>query len=202
MGGKSAIEWTDATWNPVTGCTKITRGCDPCYAERFRGVPGHAFENGFALTLRSERLAQPLAWKRSRMIFVNSMSDLFHKDIPLTFVDRVFETRRPQGNVFQVLTKRTHACGLICSAGTLAAPRRNISGAACPLKITRLPPESGICREHRRRFVFPPFSFWAKPLSDRWNWLLVARIFRELPGTEVILTFAAMPLLPGISRRR
>ena len=82
MGDKSAIEWTDATWNPVTGCTKVTRGCDNCYAERFaerfRGTPGHPFEPGFDLTLRPERLSQPLSWKRPRKIFVNSMSDLFH----------------------------------------------------------------------------------------------------------------------------
>ncbi|MFL6863084.1 MAG: DUF5131 family protein, partial [Allosphingosinicella sp.] len=79
MADGSAIEWTDATWNPVTGCTKITAGCDNCYAsrfsERFRGVAGHPFENGFDLTLRPDRLQQPLAWRRSRMIFVNSMSD-------------------------------------------------------------------------------------------------------------------------------
>jgi protein gp37 len=89
----SAIEWTDATWNPVTGCTKITAGCDNCYAarfsERFRGVPGHPFETGFDLTLRPHRLAQPRAWRRPRRIFVNWMSDLFHKDIPRPFIDQV-----------------------------------------------------------------------------------------------------------------
>lgn len=81
MADNSTIEWTDATWNPVTGCTKITRGCDNCYAERlaerFRGVPGHPFEHGFDVTLRPNRIHQPLLWKRPRMIFVNSMSDLF-----------------------------------------------------------------------------------------------------------------------------
>ncbi len=86
MAENSTIEWTDTTWNPVTGCTKISAGCDNCYAarfsERFRGVRGHPFETGFDLTLRTQRLAQPLTWKRPRMIFVNSMSDLFHKDIP------------------------------------------------------------------------------------------------------------------------
>jgi protein gp37 len=112
MADGSAIEWTDATWNPVTGCTKITAGCDNCYAsrfaERFRGVPGHPFEQGFDLTLRPERLQQPLAWRRSRMIFVNSMSDLFHKDIPRLFIDRVFETmEQADWHVFQVLTKRS-----------------------------------------------------------------------------------------------
>ena len=106
------IEWTDTTWNSVTGCTEITRGCDNCYArrlsERFRGTPGHPFENGFDLTLRPERLQQPLSWKRPRMIFVNSMSDLFHKQIPVDFIDRVFDTMEAaERHVFQVLTKRS-----------------------------------------------------------------------------------------------
>ncbi len=112
MSYKSAIEWTDATWNPVTGCTKITRGCDNCYAarltERFRGTPGHAFEGGFDLRLRRDRLLQPLSWKRPRMIFVNSMSDLFHKEIPVKFIDSVFDTmEQAEQHVFQVLTKRS-----------------------------------------------------------------------------------------------
>jgi protein gp37 len=83
MADGTTIEWTDATWNPVTGCTKISPGCDHCYAERFserfRGTRGHPFETGFDLTLRPERLEQPLRWREPRMIFVNSMSDLFHK---------------------------------------------------------------------------------------------------------------------------
>ena len=112
MAGKTAIEWTDVTWNPVTGCTKISAGCDRCYAmrlaERFRGVRGHPFERGFDLTLRPERLNQPTSWRRPRMIFVNSMSDLFHKGVPLAFVDAVFETmERADWHVFQVLTKRS-----------------------------------------------------------------------------------------------
>jgi protein gp37 len=112
MADKSAIEWTDATWNPVTGCTKISPGCDNCYAarfsERFRGVPGHPFERGFDLTLRPERLAQPLEWKRPRMIFVNSMSDLFHKEVPKTHIASVFDTmERADWHIYQVLTKRS-----------------------------------------------------------------------------------------------
>jgi protein gp37 len=112
MADQSTIEWTDATWNPVTGCTKISPGCDNCYAERFserfRGVDGHPFETGFDLTLRPERIEQPLSWKRPRMIFVNSMSDLFHKEIPTSFIDRVFDTmERANWHVFQVLTKRS-----------------------------------------------------------------------------------------------
>src|SRR5205807_3737425 len=108
MSTSTQIEWTDATWNPVTGCSKITRGCDTCYAERFserfRGVPSHPFENGFDLTLRPDRLDQPLRWRQSRMIFVNSMSDLFHKKIPDEFISRVCETmERAHWHTFQVL---------------------------------------------------------------------------------------------------
>ena len=110
--GKTAIEWTDVTWNPVTGCTKISAGCDNCYAERFserfRGVAGHPFERGFDLTLRRERLEQPLHWRQPRMVFVNSMSDLFHKEVPFEFVDRVFDTmEQADWHTFQVLTKRS-----------------------------------------------------------------------------------------------
>jgi protein gp37 len=112
MAEKSAIEWTDATWNPVTGCTKISAGCDNCYAERFaerfRGVPGHPYEQGFDLTLRPRRIEQPLAWRTPRMIFVNSMSDLFHKHVPFDFVESVFDTmERARWHTFQVLTKRS-----------------------------------------------------------------------------------------------
>ncbi len=112
MNNSTSIEWTDATWNPVTGCTKISAGCDHCYAERFserfRGTPGHPFETGFDLTLRPLRLDQPLRWRTSRMIFVNSMSDLFHKEIPKDFIAGVFDTmERANWHIFQILTKRS-----------------------------------------------------------------------------------------------
>lgn len=112
MSTATEIEWTDATWNPVTGCTKLTAGCDFCYAERFserfRGVPDHPFETGFDLTLRPGRLEQPLSWKKPKRIFVNSMSDLFHKEVPREFIDKVFDTmERADWHTFQVLTKRS-----------------------------------------------------------------------------------------------
>jgi len=112
MSTSTEIEWTDATWNPVTGCSKLTRGCDHCYAERFserfRGVPRHPFESGFDLTLRPQRLAEPLLWRKPRRIFVNSMSDLFHKEIPRDFIDSVFDTMEAaHWHTFQVLTKRS-----------------------------------------------------------------------------------------------
>lgn len=120
MSDRSAIEWTQATWNPVTGCSKVSPGCAHCYAEtfaeRWRGVPGHPYEQGFDFKLWPERLEQPLKWKRSRVIFVNSMSDLFHEDVPLEFLQRVFEVMKeaPQ-HVFQVLTKRHERVAEIAS---------------------------------------------------------------------------------------
>lgn len=112
MATQTAIEWTDATWNPVSGCTKLSRGCDHCYAERlaerFRGSAAHPFEHGFDLTLRPHKLREPLTWRKSRRVFVNSMSDLFHKEIPPRFVDQVFSTmEQAHWHVFQVLTKRS-----------------------------------------------------------------------------------------------
>jgi protein gp37 len=111
MSDGSTIEWTQATWNPVTGCTKVSPGCAHCYAEtfaeRFRNVPGHRYAMGFDLTLRPERLELPLTWKRPRLVFVNSMSDLFHADVPGDFVASVFDTmRRAHWHQFQLLTKR------------------------------------------------------------------------------------------------
>jgi protein gp37 len=150
MADGSAIEWTDATWNPVTGCTKITAGCDNCYAsrfsERFRGVPGHPFESGFDLTLRPERLEQPLAWRRPRMIFVNSMSDLFHKQVSTAFVDQVFDTmERADWHVFQVLTKRSSLMRdyLICRYAERPAPGHiwlgvSVEEAAAKVRIDHL----------------------------------------------------------------
>lgn len=112
MSGKSTIEWTDSTWNPVTGCTKVSPGCRHCYAEtfaeRWRGIPGHPYEQGFDLHLWPERLELPLTWKKPRTIFVNSMSDLFHESIPLDFIRRVFGTmERASQHTFQILTKRS-----------------------------------------------------------------------------------------------
>ena len=112
MSDNSSIEWTDATWNPVTGCTKISRGCENCYAERFserfRGVKGHPFEFGFDLRLWPHRLDQPHQWRRSRRVFVNSMSDLFHKDVPVEFIARVFQSmEEADWHTYQVLTKRS-----------------------------------------------------------------------------------------------
>ncbi|MBV8543192.1 MAG: phage Gp37/Gp68 family protein [Acidobacteria bacterium] len=112
MSEHSSIEWTDATWNPVRGCTKISPGCTHCYAElfaeRFRGVPGHPYEFGFDLRLVPEKLVEPLRWRRSRMIFVNSMSDLFHEHVPEDYIEAVARVMvLATWHTFQVLTKRS-----------------------------------------------------------------------------------------------
>lgn len=111
MSDQSAIEWTEATWNPVTGCTEVSPGCDNCYArtfaERFRDVEGHPYEQGFDLKLWPERLSQPARWKKPRVIFVNSMSDLFHENVPDHYIARVVQAMSGSSHhTFQVLTKR------------------------------------------------------------------------------------------------
>ncbi len=112
MSINSAIEWTNSTWNPVTGCTKISPSCNHCYAglfaERWRGIPGHHFEQGFDLRLWPERLNLPLTWKKPRTIFVNSMSDVFHENVPFSFIQEMFQTmEKASWHTFQILTKRS-----------------------------------------------------------------------------------------------
>lgn len=112
MSFQSSIEWTDATWNPVRGCTKISPGCKHCYAEtfaeRFRGVKGHPFEQGFDLRLVPEKLAEPLRWRKPKMIFVNSMSDLFHDQVPDAYIEAVARIMvAAKWHTYQVLTKRS-----------------------------------------------------------------------------------------------
>jgi len=111
MAQLSKIEWTDATWNPVTGCTKISAGCAHCYAERMahrlKAMGQERYQNEFNVTLHDDLLDQPLRWKKSRIIFVNSMSDLFHEDVPLSFIKKTFEVMgQAHWHIFQVLTKR------------------------------------------------------------------------------------------------
>ncbi|MDQ3131266.1 MAG: phage Gp37/Gp68 family protein, partial [Acidobacteriota bacterium] len=111
MAHKSPIEWTESTWNPVTGCTKISDGCKNCYAERLakrlKAMGQNNYRNGFALTLQPQALELPLSWKKPQTIFVNSMSDLFHTDIPLEYIQKVFDIMaKADWHKFQVLTKR------------------------------------------------------------------------------------------------
>jgi protein gp37 len=132
MSEKSSIEWTDATWNPVRGCTKISPGCKHCYAEtfaeRFRGVPGHPYEQGFDLRLIPEKLAEPLKWAQPKMIFVNSMSDLFHEDVPDSYVEQVARVMTmADWHTYQVLTKRADRLAeMLATKLAFAATQRHI----------------------------------------------------------------------------
>ncbi|MDD2303621.1 MAG: phage Gp37/Gp68 family protein [Prolixibacteraceae bacterium] len=118
------IEWTESTWNPITGCTKITTGCKFCYAEvmarRLQSMGQDKYLNGFELTLHPETLKEPYSWKKPKMIFVNSMSDLFHKDIPIDYIQKIFRVMKdnPQ-HVFQILTKRADILHYYDSEGWL-----------------------------------------------------------------------------------
>jgi protein gp37 len=118
MALNSSIEWTDATWNPVTGCTKVSQGCKHCYAERMarrlQAMGVERYRNGFTVTLHEELLRLPEQWREPKRIFVNSMSDLFHEDVPLPFIQRVFQTMATcTQHTFQVLTKRSASLRLL-----------------------------------------------------------------------------------------
>jgi protein gp37 len=126
MSSTSKIEWTNATWNPVRGCSKISPGCKNCYAERFaerfRGVAHHPFEQGFDLRLVPEALELPLRWKAGKLIFVNSMSDLFHEDVPDAFIHSIFDVMsRATRHRFQILTKRSARMAEFCARLTIPA---------------------------------------------------------------------------------
>ena len=130
MSDKTSIEWTDATWNPVRGCTKISPGCKHCYAEtfaeRFRNVPGHPYEQGFDLRLVPEKMHEPLKWKKPRKIFVNSMSDLFHPDVPDKYIFQVCEVMlQASWHTFQVLTKRTDRMAKLLNSKLAFAAQSN-----------------------------------------------------------------------------
>ena len=132
MSATSTIEWTDATWNPVRGCTKISPGCKHCYAatfaERFRGVPGHPYEQGFDLRLVPGKLSEPLKWSSPKTIFVNSMSDLFQKDVPRVYVEQVARVMQlADWHTYQVLTKRADVMrDMLCSPLAFVAEMNHV----------------------------------------------------------------------------
>jgi protein gp37 len=131
MSESSSIEWTDATWNPVRGCTKISQGCKHCYAEtfaeRFRGVKGHPYEKGFELRLVPEKLAEPLRWRSPKKIFVNSMSDLFHEHVPDSYITEVVRVMlHASWHTYQVLTKRADRLASFLSNLPAAADAQHI----------------------------------------------------------------------------
>ncbi len=132
MSAGSKIEWTDATWNPVRGCTKVSPGCAHCYAEtfaeRFRGVPNHPYEQGFDVRLVPEKLVDPFTWSKPQMVFVNSMSDLFHRDVPDEYIELVARVMEAANwHTYQVLTKRSERLrDLLLSKLALAAAMPHI----------------------------------------------------------------------------
>ncbi len=137
MSDNSAIEWTDATWNPTTGCTKVSTACDRCYAERIALRFGRSFD----LALHPDRLEMPLRWRRPRRVFVNSVSDLFHRDVPWGFVDQVFGVMEAAGHhTYQLLTKR--------SSTMRDYLRSRYAGRECPPHIW-----SGVSVEDRKTLV-------------------------------------------------
>ncbi|MCA9705324.1 MAG: phage Gp37/Gp68 family protein [Myxococcales bacterium] len=153
MSDGSAIEWTDATWNPVRGCVKISPGCKHCYAktfaERWRGLPNHPYGQGFDLRLVPEKLDEPLRWRKPRRIFVNSMSDLFQQGVPVAFVRRVFEVmNQAPWHTYQVLTKRADRMRAI----TRALPRALVDQPQIWLGVTVENRKHGLPRiEHLQR---------------------------------------------------
>ncbi len=111
MASKSSIEWTEITWNPVTGCDKISAGCKYCYAERMakrlQAMGVEQYKEGFKLKLAPHTLKTPYKWKKQRIVFVNSMSDLFHIDVPLSYIKQVFQVMNNTNHIYQILTKRS-----------------------------------------------------------------------------------------------
>ena len=148
MADHTGIEWTDATWNPVTGCTKVSPGCKNCYAERLavrlRAMGNPRYRNGFAVTLQPDQIELPLRWRRPRRIFVNSMSDLFHEVVPEEYIQQVFEMMaRAHWHIFQMLTKRSAAprcdgCAPAVAAQCLAGCVRR----ECPVRWPGRSPET------------------------------------------------------------
>ncbi|MYZ34343.1 phage Gp37/Gp68 family protein [Streptomyces sp. MnatMP-M17] len=167
MSDTTTIEWTEATWNPVTGCTKVSPGCDHCYAEtfaeRWRGTPGHHFENGFDIQLRPERLLVPLRWKKPRRIFVNSMSDLFHDKVPDEHIARVFAVMAltPQ-HTYQVLTKRHGRMRALLSSFAFRQACEEAASAIVSDDATPVP------QYRRDAYMRQWWSHFAKPLPNVW----------------------------------
>jgi protein gp37 len=161
------IEWTDATWNVVTGCDKVSPGCDNCYAEtfaeRWRGIPGHHFETGFDVTLRPERLTLPLRWRKPKRVFVNSVSDLFHKDIPDEYIAKVFAVMSltPQ-HTYQVLTKRHGRMRSLLNSSAFRIACETAQAVLINDDATPMP------RYEREARTSQWWSDFAKPLRNVW----------------------------------
>ena len=183
MAEKSSIEWTDATWNPLRGCTKISAGCKHCYAEvfaeRFRGVPNHPYEQGFDLRLVPEKLEEPLRWKTPKRIFVNSMSDLFQPGVPVEYIARVAEVMiRAPWHTFQVLTKRADLGKL-----NLSGIHWVIVGGESGHGARPMSPDWVASLKHQCKKASVPFFFkqWGGRQKSKSGRLLEGRTHDEMP---------------------
>src|SRR5437762_2966450 len=186
MSINSTIEWTNATWNPVRGCTKISPGCKHCYAmtfaERFRGVKGHPYEQGFDLRLVPEKLGEPLRWRKPQMIFVNSMSDLFHKNVPDKYIVAVAKVMSvARWHTYQVLSKRSERlCDMLLGPLRFAANLRHIWwGVSVENK------KHGIPRIERLQAASPQVSFLSiEPLLENLGLINLKGISWVIVGGE------------------
>jgi protein gp37 len=195
MSDNTGIEWTDATWNPVTGCTEVSPGCDHCYAktfaERFRGTEGHYFENGFDIKLRPDKLDQPLRWQKPRRVFVNSMSDLFHDDVPPDFIAKVFAimTLAPQ-HTFQVLTKRHARMRSLLNADYFRTEARSHAAWWADYLNLTLPPP-----------FWPLPNVWMGVSTENQQWADI-RIPALLDTPAAVRFISAEPLLGEINLKK
>jgi protein gp37 len=216
VSDKTGIEWTQsddgtpgATWNPVTGCDDVSPGCQHCYArtfaERWRGTPGHHFERGFDVVLRPERLDQPLRWNRPRRIFVNSMSDLFHKDVPDEYIARVFAVMAMASqHTFMVLTKRHARMRSFlqddCRCGKGHVPgihlRSAMDWAGTPHSPTYVPGVVGHDVYHCRQWPLP--NVWLGVSAEDQHWADI-RIPALLDTPAAVRFVSAEPLLGPIN---
>lgn len=207
MSTNTKIEWTQgddgtpgATWNPVTGCTKVSPGCDHCYAEtfaeRWRGTPGHHFQNGFDVTLRPERLDQPLRWRKPRRIFVNSMSDLFHDAVPDLFIEQVFDVmEEAKRHTFLVLTKRHARMRSFVRRREQREEDYALAFENNPVPARRTCPAAKFARQ---RADNPPANIWLGVSVEDQKWADI-RIPALLETPAAVRFISAEPLLGPVN---
>jgi protein gp37 len=203
MADNSKIEWTEASWNPVTGCTKVSPGCDHCYAEtlaeRFRGTPGHYFERGFDVVLREDKVELPLRWTRPRRIFVNSMSDLFHEAVPDLFIERVFDVMEAASyHTFQVLTKRHSRMRAFVQRRERSRAEYAAKFADCPTEAMRNSPAAQLARQRAAR---PPANIWLGVSVESQKWADV-RVPALLDTPAAVRWLSCEPLLGPVDLSR
>ncbi len=195
--GDTNIEWTNLTWNPVTGCTKISSGCKNCYAEQFakrlKAMKNRRYKNGFKVTLHWDKIEDPLKWRKPRLVFVNSMSDLFHDKVPLEFIEKVFSiVKKADSHIFQILTKRSERLKKV--AGCLEWPENLWIGVSVENQDTiyriddlRQVPWVRIIRDRCRQEDIPFFfKQWGGRTPKAGGRTLDGEIWDEYPESNVI----------------